>query len=110
MLVGGACKGGGLLLSAGGCLPAAMGGGACLPKAKGSVIGWAAGEGPIMAVAAAAVCLWGLVLRKALGPPPEGGGPEAPGGPVRGGGCMAAGLTGPSHSGDVTEEVELRCS
>lgn len=45
-----------------------------------------------MAVAAA-VCLRGLVLRNILGP--EGGGPETPGGPIRGGGCIAAELTGP---------------
>ena len=47
------------------------------------------------AAAAPAVCLWGRFLLKALGPGPGGGGAEAPGRPVRGGGCMAVGMKGP---------------
>lgn len=96
MVLGGACIGGGLLLGIVGTPPAAIGapvaiGEGAPTKAKGFVMGCAAGG--IVAVAAAAGCLGGLVLRNILGP--EGGGPEAPRGPVRGGGCMAAGLTGP---------------
>lgn len=62
--------------------------------------------------AADAVCLWGRFLLKAFGPAPEGGGPEAPGGPARGGGCMAAGLKGPETyplCSDVTERFVFSC-
>lgn len=80
---------GGLLFGIDGRPPTATGGGA-LTKAKGSVIGWTAGG--IVAVGAV-LCLLALVLRNIFDP--EGGGPEAPGGPVLGGGCMTAELTGP---------------
>lgn len=60
-------------------------------------------------MAAVAVgCLWGLVLLNILGP--EGGGPEAPGGPARGGGCMTEEFAGPITRSDVTDEAEVRLS
>ena len=101
-LLGAICGKGALLLGTigGPAAAAAIGAGACIPKAKGSVIGWLldggtiisaggpliATGGPIIAAGAVDVCLRGLSLRKTLGPAEEG--PEAPGGPFRGGGCM----------------------
>ena len=94
------CGSGAMLLATIGGPPAAaaIGAGACIPKAKGSVMGWLLDWGPIIAtggpiIEAGAVdmCLRGLVLRKALGP--AEGGPEAPGGPFRGGGSMVASVT-----------------
>lgn len=82
--IGGACIGSGLLFVCGVWLPPAIGD---QPKARGSVTGWVGG------VAAGAPCLWGLFLLKALAPLEEGGGPTAPGGVVRGGGC----ILGDSH-------------
>lgn len=81
MFVGG---GGGVQAGIVGRPPAAIGGGA-LTKPNGSVIGW--DEGGMAAIDGVA-CLKGLVLRNILGP--EGGGPEAPGGPFEGLGCMAS--------------------
>lgn len=83
---GGPCMGSGLLFVGGAWLPPAMGKKLCLPKPKGSVIGWVGGVAGV--IAAAATCLWGLFLLKALGPLEEGGGPLAPGGAARGGGCI----------------------
>lgn len=92
MLLGAIC-GKTVLCPIGGPAAEAIGGGACIPKAKGSVMGWLVDWGPIIAAGTVDVCLRGLVLRKALGPAPAEGGPEAPGGSFRGGGCIVAGVT-----------------
>ena len=76
---------GGPIIADGGPIIAA---GGPIIAAGGPII---AAGGPIIAAGAVDVCLRGLVLRKALGP--AEGGPEAPGGPFRGGGCMVASVT-----------------
>lgn len=83
---GGLCIGSGLLFVGGVWLLPAMGEKFCLPKAKGSVTGIVGGAAGV--IAAAAPCLWGLFLLNELGPPDGGGGPLAPGGVARGGGCI----------------------
>lgn len=62
----------------------------CLPKPNGSVSG--CGGGVDAALGATAPCLCGRFLLKAFEPPKVGGGgvPPAPGGAVRGGGCISA--------------------
>lgn len=101
----GGCIGWWLLLG-GGVLLAIGGGMACLPKAKGSVIGWVGGAVAMEAAAAPGTpCLWGRVLRKALGPAVGGGPPTAFGGVCRGGGCMTSSTLLPKH----THTLENKC-